>query len=304
MSELITFNLMISEMLNQVAISRLFSAKVIREMAMHGRSTTFSQLARESGFADSFPLNKPISSVFDEAFLISKNVLYRHEYVYKAAIVDKIFLGVHNLNTASMLTELRANNCRADVVVLNGTSTAYEIKSERDNLNKLETQISAYRSVFARVNVIAAHKHIDSILHSVPPDVGVQVLSKRYQISTIREAVTDPHRVSPTSIFESLQIIEAKEIAIQLGIDIPDIPNTKMHLALKELFKNLDPAEVHHEMVNVLKRTRSLRQLSTLIESLPKSLRTAAMTVKLTKKDQLKLISAMEVKLGEALKWS
>lgn len=286
------------------AISRLFSAKVIREIARNGKSSTFAQLLHESGLEDSFSPWQPISDVFDEAFIYSKDSSHRHEYVYKAAIVDKILLGVHSLNTASLLTELRANACRADVVVLNGTSTAYEIKSERDNLDKLESQISAYRSVFASVNVIAAQKHINTVLSSVPHDVGVQALSKRYQISTIREATNDPHRVLPTSIFESIQIIEAKEIASNLGVNVPDVPNTRIHAVLKKCFAELDPVDVHSQMVQVLKRTRSLKQLSTLVESLPKSLRAAALTIKLTKQDQVMLAKSMKTKFGDALTWS
>lgn len=289
---------------NQTAISRLFSASVIREIASEGSFSAFSRLARESGLANELDQDLPISSVFEEAFFYSKATASRHEYVYKTAIVDKVLLGIHNLNTASMLTELRANRCRADVVVLNGTSTAYEIKSERDNLDKLEDQISAYRSVFARVNVIAAQKHVRTIRECVSPDVGIQVLSNRYQISTIREAETNPERVSPSSIFESLQLVESKEIAIQLGVDIPNVPNTRMHSALKILFSELDPVDVHTEMVKVLKRTRSLSRLSSFVDSLPKSLRTAGLTIKLNKNDRANLVDSMDTKFGDALKWS
>src|SRR3546814_17075413 len=98
-------------------------------------------------------------------------------------------MGTHSLRTASMLNEFRAGSCKADLVILNGTATVYEIKSERDSLARLANQIENYKRVFAKVNVIASEGHVEGVLTTVTDDVGVRCLSKRYRITTIREAV-------------------------------------------------------------------------------------------------------------------
>jgi hypothetical protein len=116
------------------AISRLFSSSVVREMARKGKSPLFARLATQSQLLRSIPLSKRVDSLFDAAFSLLKREGYRHEYIYKAALTHKILLGIHSLQTASMINEFRVGDCKADIAILNGTATVYEVKSERDSL--------------------------------------------------------------------------------------------------------------------------------------------------------------------------
>src|SRR5271165_5646714 len=138
------------------AISRLFSSSIVREMARKGRSPLFARLVTQSRMLSSISLSEPASKVFEAAFSLLRREGYRHEYIYKAALTHKILLGKHSLQTASMLNEFRVGECKADLAILNGTATVYEVKSERDSLSRLERQVAAYAKVFARVCVIAA----------------------------------------------------------------------------------------------------------------------------------------------------
>jgi len=171
------------------SVARLFSSSVLQEAARLGKSPLFSRLAKASNLVETISPTDPVRNLFDVAFSLLKRKHYRHEYVYKAAITHKVLLGVHSLQTASMLTEFRVGSCKADVAILNGTSTVYEIKSERDKLDRLEAQVSAYRQVFAKVNIITGKNHLKAVLASVPPDVGVLLLTDRFKISTVREAI-------------------------------------------------------------------------------------------------------------------
>src|SRR5260370_27902485 len=164
------------------AISRLFSSSVIREMARKGKSPLFARLARQSLLPNSLPECGPVYSLFEEAFSLLKREGYRHEYIYKAALTHKILLGKHSLRTASMLNEFRVGECKADLAILNGTSTVYEVKSERDSLRRLARQVTAYATVFAKVYVIASESHIKAVEATVSRDVGILMLNRRYQI--------------------------------------------------------------------------------------------------------------------------
>ena len=174
-----------------------------------------------------FRISETVSDLYDNAFEFLKLASNRHEYVYKAVLTEKILLGVHSLNTACMMAEFRVGQCKADVVILNGTGTVYEIKSERDTLTRLPSQIEAYSNVFATVNVIVGENHLKKTLDIVPAYVGIMLLKDRYRVSTIREAVDDPSRTNPVNIFESIRIVEAEKILECMGINFPDIPNTK-----------------------------------------------------------------------------
>src|SRR5438128_1527304 len=120
------------------AISRLFSSTVIRELARKGKSPLFARLASQLHLLHSLPASERVYNVFEAAFAVLGREGYRDEYIYKAALTQRILLGKHSLQTASMLNEFRVGECKADIAILNGTATVYEVKSERDSLARLE----------------------------------------------------------------------------------------------------------------------------------------------------------------------
>lgn len=286
------------------AISRIFSSSVFREIAKKGRSATFARLFVQTGLDDVCRRHATVADGFDAAFKVLKRAGQRDEYIYRAALTEKVLLGTHSLRTASMLTEFRAGACKADVVILNGTATVYEIKSERDSLSRLSNQTANYRKVFAAVNVIASGDHLDGVLASVADDVGVLCLSKDYRIKTVRRAEANPSRICPVTLFESLRATEAKAVLKLLGRKAPQVPNTCAHAETRKLFAHLDAEDVHRAMVTVLKKSRDLAPLSHLVLGLPKSLHPAALTIRLQRREHSRLLTAMSAPLSEAMAWA
>jgi hypothetical protein len=203
-----------------------------------------------------------------------------------------------------MMNEFRVGGCKADLAILNGTATVYEIKSERDSLSRLERQVAAYATVFAKVYVIAAESHVEAVAKTVPEFVGILRLNRRHHISTLREAADQPQRTSPSAIFDSIRTAEARMILSSLGMTIPAVPNTALHSVLRESFVKLDPIQAHAEMVRVLKRTRNLLPLSALVDKLPLSLQTAALSIPLRKADHERLVTAVNSRLQDAMGWA
>lgn len=287
------------------AMSRLFSSGVIRELASRGRSSLFTELFLQTGIMSERPMSgETVGSAYKNVFSILKKSGSRDEYVYRSAIAHNILLGRHSLKTACMLTEFRAGSCKADVVILNGTSTAYEIKSDRDSLTRLDNQINNYRNVFAKIYVIAGKSHIQEVMDRTTSDVGVLDLTNRNQIRTVREATERPDLVCPVTIFNSLRVHEAKIILGNLGKSVPEIPNTLLRSEMEKMFRGLPPESTHNEMVSVLKKTRSLAALSPIVEKIPSTLRAAALSIPMHNTDQLRLIKAVNTPLNEAMDWN
>ena len=286
------------------AVSRCYSSSVVHEMSRNGRSPLFARRVTQSQMLRSMSLSDRVSTVFEAAFSLLKREGYRHEYIYKAALTHKILLGKHSLQTASMINEFRVGDCKADVAILNGTATVYEVKSERDSLARLERQIAAYATVFAKVYVIAAESHIRAVAITVPDSVGMLCLNSRHQISTLRDATDQPERTSPSAIFNSIRIEEARMILSVFGVSVPRVPNTKLHAVLREAFVKLDPIQAQEGMVRVLKHTRNLLPLSALVDQLPPSLHTAALSVPLRKVDHQRLVDAVNTPLKDAMGWA
>ena len=284
------------------ALAGLFSSGVVQQMARRGRSESFSRFARESGLASAVGGTTPVRQALDVAFDRLRRE-HRGEYVFKAAIAQNILLGRHSVNTAVMLTEFRVGSCKADVVILNGTSAAYEIKSDRDSLDRLPAQVSAYLQAFAQVNVITSHRHIDSVIAIVPSEVGVLHLKARGRISPVREPIGNTARIDSSTLFDSLQLNEVKKVLGRLRVQIPDAPNTRMYQTLRGLFLDLEPGAAHAAMVSTLRATRSHKGMAGLLGALPACLRAAALTTPIRKGDHARLFAALDTQMVNALRW-
>lgn len=286
------------------ALSRIFSPAVLREIGKTGRSPLLARLLTETGVPGMLPKDAILADAFELGFSSLCKMGNRDDYVYRTAITQKIVLGRHSLRTATVLNELRAGNSKADVVVLNGTATAYEIKSERDSLQRLAGQLADYRSVFASVNVVTSPPQAESVLRIAPDDVGVLVLSARFRLQVVREAIDLPERTSPLAVLSTLRIEEAIGVLTDLGIAFPDVPNTRRWGTLREIFAGLDATSVHARAVSVLKSTRSQAELEPFVKQLPKPLSAAILSSDLSAAARRNLSAATWQPLSSVLAWS
>jgi hypothetical protein len=280
------------------SLSRLFSSAVFREMARKGQAVTAATVLKESGFASSVNTTAPLKTVFDAAFNVLKKRGQRHEYIYKNAVTRKVLLGKHSLRTASLLSEFRIGTSKADLVILNSTATVYEIKSERDSLDRLSGQLKDYRRVFAKINVITDESHVKPVLDRTPPETGVLVLDSRGCIGTIREGKEAFADIDPETVLDALTVREAQSILRAAGREVPDVPNTLMRARLRDLFLDLEPEWLHREMVQTLKASRSQARLAAYVNAVPDALKAMALSITLPKKNRLRLLGVLEGSLG------
>jgi hypothetical protein len=62
---------------------------------------------------------------------------------------------------------------RADLVLANGKLSAFEIKSDIDDLSRLDGQIETFVKYFESVTIVCAPRHTAKVLTRVPSTVGV-----------------------------------------------------------------------------------------------------------------------------------
>jgi hypothetical protein len=281
-------------------LSRLFSTQVMKELSAKGYSQLACKVIEETKATDVLDPTMQLRDFFDWLYLgLFRS--YRNEYVYKNAIAAKILLGKHSLNSSFMLTEFRAANCKADTVVLNGTSNVYEIKSEFDNLDRLGRQIAAYRKLFDMIHVITSEKQVEKVLGAVDKNVGVMILSNRDTIRTVRKSASSKSEVDPSVIFDSLRRPEYVQIIKAQFGHAPKVPNTRMYETCKQLFCQLTPDVAHDEMVRVLKKRGSSQSLSDFITGVPRSLKAASLSCQLSRKEQAAFLNLLDRDIGHCL---
>lgn len=111
---------------------------------------------------------------------------------------------------------------RADVAALNGCSHGYEIKSERDTLERLRSQVDAYSAVFERATLVCAPRHLEHTRPIVPEWWGIVEVrcsgSPSEPLRRIRNSQLNPSP-SGVSIASLLWREELLELLSRLGLD-------------------------------------------------------------------------------------
>lgn len=100
---------------------------------------------------------------------------------------------------------------RVDIAVINGSVHGYEIKSERDTLDRLPSQQDYYNRVLDCVTVVASSCHLSKVEKLVPPWWGLceaEYKKKKVLIRKIRPN-TQNTEVDPTAIVQLLWREEA-----------------------------------------------------------------------------------------------
>lgn len=99
---------------------------------------------------------------------------YMYKYYPNESIIKSVFSRKH-LNRDDEITffEMNVGKSRLDLARINGHSSAYEIKTEFDTLNKLEKQVNDYYKVFEFVYIIIHKKHTNKAMNIVPNECGI-----------------------------------------------------------------------------------------------------------------------------------
>jgi len=117
---------------------------------------------------------------------------------------------------------LYGGEIRADLAAINGVLHGYEIKSSRDNLKRLSSQVEAYNAVFERATLVSAEGHLSSALSVIPGWWGVIRASRTIKgdviLRRLRPSLSNP-APKPTAIASLLWRPEALQILFVLGLD-------------------------------------------------------------------------------------
>ncbi|KIS58356.1 MULTISPECIES: sce7726 family protein [Burkholderia] len=114
---------------------------------------------------------------------------------------------------------------RADLVVANETLSAFEIKSARDSLDRLDGQLDVYAQHFEQVTVVAATKHVSAVFACVPRRVGVWEVMDSGQLIVHRRATS--RRVPKSKLLTFLPVDELRSLVRATG---QSVAGTRMDL--------------------------------------------------------------------------
>src|SRR5699024_1868194 len=179
---------------------------------------------------------------------LTKN--YRNEYFYKNTLMNNRLLGRHSLNTTTALAELPVGKSIADMVLVNGHATVYEIKTDLDNISRLRRQISDYYKVFNNVCVLTSETNVDYLLEILKDtSVGVSVLTNRNYISYRKPTIENNNYLNQISMFKVLRKKEYETIIKSYYGFLPETTQVKYYQKCLELFRKIELEEAYKLML-------------------------------------------------------
>ncbi len=109
---------------------------------------------------------------------------------------------------------------RIDVAVINGCIHGYEIKSAKDTLDRLGTQIDIYRQTLQKLTIVAAPRHVGGVLVGAPNWCGVIEAEKGprggIHFGVVRNARVNPD-IDPVMMAHLLWRTEVIVLLTQIG---------------------------------------------------------------------------------------
>lgn len=273
--------------------ANFFSRSKIQELIYKKNPRYISTTLYHSKYCLNNRSNLQYKDLFDTIYqeLLSN---YRCEYVYKNELLHNEILSNRHPEGAKLLTEINVCNSKVDLLVINGTITAYEIKTELDTIQRLEAQLLDYIKVFDRVCLVISKnkiKKIEEIINS-------NELFHHIGICTLSNNLILEHRKSKSSLGLSYKVLD--KYAMLNTINQSEIKLHYPELNNIDYVDNISVKEMHTILKDVLsKRTNDL---SFFIDQLPDSLKMIGYSLhNLAKKDKIKLLQKLDNYVADSI---
>lgn len=270
---------------NNIILNRFFTQSTINNLINKNSNSTYETIVKRY-VADSF--NKENREIVQDIYkIISKK--YRNEYFYKNTLFTKLLLGRHSLKTTTALSEVPINKSKADFIVINGEAIVYEIKTELDTFDRLESQLKDYYKAFDTIYVITCesnYKKLNELLGQ--SNTGIAVLTKRNTISIRKKAIKDNSKLEHKTMFKVLRKKEFEKIILDYQGQLPETTQVKYYNECLEVFKGIDVDLAYKYMIKELKKRNQI-QMAEYKEYVPNELKFLVYFGEYKKEDYIKL---------------
>ncbi|GBF34060.1 hypothetical protein DCCM_3172 [Desulfocucumis palustris] len=242
---------------NNVILNRLFTQNVFFDMLYDSNNITYNTVIQR--YVDDLEAKdngELISEIYE---FISKS--YRNEYFYQNTLLNKLLLGKHSIKTTTALTQIPINKSKADFILINGKAVVYEIKTELDSLDRLDTQLRDYYKAFNHVCVVTSGSHYERVLSTLKDTpVGIYVLTRQNTISSSmkKEPVADNSSLDYTVIFKVLHKQEHKNILMRYYGKLPVTSQVFYYNECLKLFSQIPILDAYNMTLRELKKRNKI----------------------------------------------
>ncbi len=212
---------------------------------------------------------------------------YPNEYIFKNSFLNEWLLQELGKTNSKVFNEFRVGNAIADLVMFNGHSKVFEIKSELDSDNRLELQLENYHQAFNQVFIIVPDSKLSTYL-KYNENVGIITFSnlRGNKFELVRDAVLDM-QVNPEVIMNILRTAEYKSLVQSYYGMLPKMTSFNQYDLCKRLIKEIPVDKLNNLFIQLMKRRAFKPQISNRNYT---ELNQINLSLKLNKKQKEKMI--------------
>ena len=281
-------------MANNLILNRLFTIAALQKLVDNLDTNVYSAIKKQYiDISISYTNAEAISEIYD--FMRKQ---YRNQYYYKNTILNKLLLGVHSINTTAALTEVPISTSKVDFVLINGKAVAYEIKTELDNLDRLDGQIQNYYKAFDHVCVLTCEDYAEILLDKFKhTNVGVYVLSKKETIKRLKEPAKYSDSLNSNDIFKILNKPEYENIINLYYGELPSVSQVKFYSKCNELFNEIPFSTAYELFLKTLKKRNAVSN-QYMFSEVPYELKALIYFSQYRESDYAKLKKFLSLRIG------
>ncbi len=221
---------------------------------------------------------------------------YRCEYIYKNELINELLLKKYGTKNTVVINEFKVGNSVADMVLFNGTSKAFEIKTELDSEKRLIGQLNDYTRIFKECYVVTHESLIEKYLIT-DEKIGIIAITKKghsHRMEEIRKAVVSDE-IDVNVLMRSIRTQEYKNIIVNYFGQLPHVNGFRMFDECSLLMKQIPNNKLNDLFIAELKKRASNTQL---LQSFYKELRQLCLSLKISQKDY----QLLDLKLSQPIK--
>lgn|SRR5690554_3637247 len=239
--------------LNQLRdYSSLFSRSEVEQWAIGNFDSINQKIARYDSNWISYK-NATYISYLKHLYKILENH-YPNEYIFKNSFLNEWLIKELGKSNSNIFNEFRVGNAVADLVMFNGHSKVFEIKSELDTDNRLELQLENYHLVFNQIFIIVPESKLDTYL-KYNENVGLITYSnlRTNKFALIRDAATNLD-IDPGTIMNILRTTEYKSLVKSFYGSLPKMTSFSQYEICKKLVQEIPTEQLNDLFIQLMKR--------------------------------------------------
>lgn len=187
---------------------------------------------------------------------------YQNEYVLKNSFLNDWLIKELGENNSPVFSEFRVGNAIADLVMFNGVSKVFEIKTELDSDKRLNRQLEEYKKIFNEIYLIVPSSKF-KLYQSYDVNIGIITFNKdRNDRFCLKRPAINNSAIDPKVLMHIFHTYEYKEIIKNYFNNLPKMSSFNQFKVCSELIENIPNNELNYLFINQMKKRESTDKLS------------------------------------------